>query len=277
MAGESKTSQFNIGNATVCIGEAGKTDLTPATNSIGLVKDFTFNSTKEYAELTEGTQQSLVSSTVIQNIVNCSFQVYEYTAQNLAYALGLDGGLTTACPVYKSATKVEGSSVETAETLKINSETDISANFPAGANVVMQAADLTGDNVIWRVCQGSVYTPPVTIEDEEEPGFLTITLAESIPTDSVVNIGDNIYAANLMLLGSAEEEKFFSLKIIQVSQKADKPWIIYIPKARIVNGFNVGSQQSEYASMTWEVKPYAPVSSDEYFNEARRGVAWLLS
>ena len=91
-AGSAKTESFNLGAATVMIGpKEDVLDLTPEKHSIGLVKNFSFTSNDQYIDLTQGVRNSVVYSVKTGSEVNASMEVYEYTAKNLAYALGLEG------------------------------------------------------------------------------------------------------------------------------------------------------------------------------------------
>lgn len=90
MAGEAKTTAFNIGTATVMIGPMEEVEkLTPEEHSIGLVKNFTTSSTDQYTDLTQGIQNDIVWSEKTGSDTTTTMEVYEYTAKNLAYALGL--------------------------------------------------------------------------------------------------------------------------------------------------------------------------------------------
>lgn len=92
MAGEAKTTQFNVSDGTLMIGPVGEAyNLTPEKHSVGLIKQMTCTSTKNRIELTQGLQQLVVDSQVTGNDVSVTADVYEYTAANLAYAAGLDG------------------------------------------------------------------------------------------------------------------------------------------------------------------------------------------
>lgn len=93
MAGEAKTNAFNIGTATVMLASLGTNPetLTPEKHSIGLVKNFTVSSTDQYTDLTQGIQNDIVWSEKTGSEITASMEVYEYTASNLAYALGISG------------------------------------------------------------------------------------------------------------------------------------------------------------------------------------------
>lgn len=91
-AGSAKSELFNVGAATVMIGPKDEVlDLVPEKHSIGLVKNFTFSSNDQYLDLTQGVRNTVVYTVKTGSEVTASMEVYEYTAKNLAYALGLEG------------------------------------------------------------------------------------------------------------------------------------------------------------------------------------------
>lgn len=92
MAGNAKTTAFNIGTATVMIGPMEDVEnLNPREHSIGLVKNFNVSATDNYTDLTQGIQNDIVWSEKTGSDVTATMEVYEYTPKNLAYALGLKG------------------------------------------------------------------------------------------------------------------------------------------------------------------------------------------
>ena len=134
-AGSAKTEKFNLGAATVMIGPKDQVlDLVPEKHSIGLVKNFSFSSNDEYLDLTQGIRNTVVYSVKTGSEVTASMEVYEYTAKNLAYALGLEG--------YELAEGVDLSLTEA-----INSSTS-SASIVASAPTGATADDIVvGDHV----------------------------------------------------------------------------------------------------------------------------------
>lgn len=92
MAGEARTTNFMLGTAEVMIGPRDKLfELTPELNSVGLVKNFVCEATKEQVELGQGIQNTLVHIRSTGSTARASCEVYEFTSKNLAYALSLDG------------------------------------------------------------------------------------------------------------------------------------------------------------------------------------------
>lgn len=134
MAGEAKTNAFNIGTATVMLAPLGTNpeELTPEENSIGLVKNFTVSSTDQYTDLTQGIQNDIVWSEKTGSEITATMEVYEYTASNMAYALGINGN-----------EMVEGDkfSVKSAsgDELVVEAGTSMGADFMEGDRIVIQS------------------------------------------------------------------------------------------------------------------------------------------
>lgn len=160
MAGEAKTTQFNISDATVMIGPAGKGfDLTPEEHSIGLVKDVTVTNTKERVELGQGLTNDIVDSQVIGNTTSVTMSAYEYTAKNIAYAAGVSGSEITTGAEYKIKDAVTGG--QGSNSVSVVSDSDVSALFPAGKYIVLQAKySGASDRVCISKVASSVYTAP---------------------------------------------------------------------------------------------------------------------
>lgn len=135
MAGEAKTTAFNIGTATVMIGPMEDVEkLNPKEHSIGLVKNFTTSSTDQYTDLTQGIQNDIVWSEKTGSDTTTSMEVYEYTAKNLAYGLG------------QSATKMVESKAHTLKSVSatevvVDAEGASSDDYLDGDRIIIQSAD----------------------------------------------------------------------------------------------------------------------------------------
>lgn len=135
MAGEAKTTDFNIGVATVMLGDMAQVeDLTPKEHSIGLVKNFTTSATDSYVDLTQGIQNDVVWSEKTGSETTATMEVYEYTAKNISYALGLDGRDLIEGKMHKIR------SIDSQE-VTIEAENSTGADFMEGDRICIQSAD----------------------------------------------------------------------------------------------------------------------------------------
>lgn len=189
MAGEAQTTQFNVSSATLMLGEMGHgLDLTPELNSLGLVKDVSVSVTKERIELGQGITNDTVDSQVTGNTVSVSANVYEYTAKNLAYAAGIDGREMKQGKAYKLAAALNAGDT----TATITSDTDISGQFLAGQDILIQAKNSGADDhvALLRVAS-SAYTAP----SGGAKASGSITLSEGLAAAEQVNVGAKAFIA----------------------------------------------------------------------------------
>ena len=241
MPGLAQTNEFMLGTATVMIGPAADLyDLNPDDHSIGLVKNFSMSSEPSYTELTQGVKNQLVHSIMTANPVRCSMEVYEYTAKNLEYSLGLDASGTTAFTV---TTAVNGAVTSGSDELTVDSATGITAG-----DYVMILKDGEGDFVIRKVA--SVATN-------------TLTVTENLPA-----IADNtvVKKVNVVDIGSKEDQPYFAAKIAGKLASGEEV-VVLIPKLRIMKGFNLAFTSDNYANLPFEFAVYDLVNTDTFFED----------
>lgn len=95
MPGEARTTAFQFTTATIMIGpQSLGFALNPQDHAIGLVKNLQFAQDTSFVELTQGVTNVVVESMINKQSVKMSAEIYEMTARNLAYALGLDADPT---------------------------------------------------------------------------------------------------------------------------------------------------------------------------------------
>jgi len=254
MPGMNKTNAFMLGTATVMLGpQEDLFDLTPATHSIGAVKNFTMTSEPTYTELTLGVRNDLAHSIMTQNPVRATMEVFEFTARNLTYGLGLDGskvadGVGTSSTVATSAT---GGS-------EIDVKAGDGANFTVGDII---AIDVDGDeNVLIRTI-GTIDTD-------------SLTLTEEIPASVTVPVGAEVHKVSEVNIGSKAEQPFLSAKI--VGRLADEsPLVLLVPKVRITRGFTLAFTTDDYGNLPFEFSVYNLAATDPHFAEFGRNTAKL--
>lgn len=247
MAGTAKTNAFMLGTATVMIGpQSSLFDLNPADHSIGLVKNFSMTSEPNYQELTQGVKNTIVYSVMTQNPVRASMEVYEYTAKNLAYGLGLDG--STKEPLIDKA--VVADEVEGDGSVK-DVTVDSAASFEEGDFVVMNLNN--DDHLLVRKV--------TTVVSEPTP---TLTLDKAIPDGTTIAAGTTVQKVNVIGVGSKEEQPFLAAKVVGVLADGTRMAIL-IPKVRIVRGFNLAFTTDDYGNLPFEFTVYDLVDTDPFF------------
>lgn len=264
MAGEAKTNSFLIGAATVMIGPmADVYKLTPADNSIGLVKNFQVTAEPNYTELTQGIQNTIVYSVLTANPVRCSMEVYEFNGKNLAYGLGLDG-----------SSYVE----QTAKTLK----TAITAG---GTSVVADAASnpnwATGDYIILQEDKGDKIHVGILASNgtfNTDQVTLTFTANTAIPTGMTFAASrTRVARVNKIEVGSKDAQPFLSAKVVGILPEDNKPITILFPKLRITKGFTLSFGSEGFGNLPFEFTPYEMVSADTLYSDFKGSVAKLLT
>ena len=241
MPGNAITDQFMLGTATVMIGpQADLYDLNPAEHSIGLVKNFTINSDPTYVELTQGVQNSIVHSTLNGNPVRATMETYEFSAQNLSYALCLEGADQVAPKTVETATA--GATSAGANTLAVDSAAGIVDN-----DYIMIKVDNEDNFVIRQV------TDVVTN---------TLTLNQALPVD--VAADTPVILVNMISGGSKKNQPYYAAKIAGKLANGDEI-VLLLPKLRIVRGFSLAFATDAYGNLPMEFTMYDQVSSDPFY------------
>jgi hypothetical protein len=267
MAGEAKTSTFLLGSATVMIGPvADLWDMEPSTHSIGLVKNFSITAAPTYTELTQGTKNQLVYSVLTDNKVTASMEVYEYTAKNLSYGLGLDGSaLETISLTHVSNADVVGDG--TIATVVIASVSDIHADFPVGGAVMVQELGGTDQVHIAK-----------TVSATYASTALTLVLDKPFPDGVTFHSGSLVSPVNTVAVGAKTDQPFLAAKVVGILPQNNEPCVILMPKLRISKGFTLAFQTNQFGNLPFEFEPYELTSVDANYAEfAGQGVAKLYA
>lgn len=257
MAGDARSNQFNIGVSTVMIGPMDKVEeLTPEEHSIGLIKNFSLTSETSQVELTQGIRNKRVDSQVTGVTTTMSFEVYEYTAENLAYAALLDGANYVTGGTYTLAEAVTGG--DSATSVVISAEEDISAKFPAGSKIQLQASGAKKfDKVFLATVSGASF----------ETNKLTLTLKSAIPTGWSFSVGDKVFGANVIPVGSEEPQPYLGVKIVGILPNGNEPVTIIVPKAKVSAGMTLGFTTDNYGNLPFEITPYDLTPSDALYEK----------
>ena len=262
MAGEALTTHFNLSEATVMVGPMAEVfDLLPATHSIGLVKQVAVTNTPTDTDLTQGVQNDIVFSVRTGMDTSISMEVYEYTAKNTAYALGLDASNYDNYDADLLDAPVVGDGATT-DSIIIAASSDISANYPAGEWVIVQAnTTYEVDKVFLSKIESVSY----------DAGYqqLTITLVDCLPVGFNFSIGDNVIRQNMVAVGSMEPNAFYGVKIVGQLPNG-KPMTFICPKIKITEGFNVAFLTGDFSNMPFVMKSYKQLPADPLYTDYGR-------
>lgn len=246
MAGEAKTDQFMLGTATVMIGPQSEVfDLNPAEHSIGLVKNFQVQSQPGFTDLTQGVKNTQVYSVHTSNDVNTSMEVYEFTAKNLAYALGLDGSTLAQNTVESAvASAADGSSSPVTE---ITVDAGEGGNFADDDQLLISVDNQ--DNIITRKVS-SITTDTLTVDKG---------------INQLVPVGALVRKATVLRIGSTDlENTYYSAKVVGKFVNG-KDIVVLFPKIKVVAGFTMAFQSSDYGNLPFEFKLFDSVTTDPHY------------
>lgn len=251
MAGEAQSINFAVGTATIMLGApADLRNFTPATHSIGLVKDVKIMAEASYIKLTQGVRNSVVHSIKTGEPVSMGAAIYEYNAKNWTYALGFAGydvALTAASTNVTTALAANPAGEDTVEVANV-------AGFNIGDYVMLQVG--TDDRVYPRRISNKTTGSPTTLVFDAD--FVNI----AIP------LGATVRKCAIVPIGRKSEQPFLAAKI--VGSMADNVEVcIEIPKLRVTKGFDLTFQTSDYANMPFEFDVYDLVPADPQYARSR--------
>lgn len=248
MAGEAVSNAFLLQSASLLLGP--KDDLfllNDAAHSVGLVKNIQITNEPSYTELTQGVKNNIVDSVMTKNTSRATMEVYEYTAKNLMYSLGLDGSVVTAT----GADHAPASNIAPAATTATITA-DVTTTFGAGDWVEISQGN---DSHIVKLTSAA-YTSStlLTFTGYAVPAGLTFVAATT-----------KIRKVRRIDVGSIEDQPYLSAKMVFGKMSDGKPMTILFPKIRITKGFNLNSQTDNYSNMPFEFTPYQITAADSSY------------
>lgn len=256
-----KKNAFMLSSATVMLAPAFTTDvysLIPATHSIGMVKEV--NVTVDSSEIT--LQNGVANATIDTRKTNVapmiSMTVFEYTAQNAAYAGGLAGTttgikrgvLTVALAAEAVSMSINSDPIPGEASSAITGVGDI----PAGSTLLLQRPNGEVDYVFPTKSSGvATGTGPYTIPIA---GDYKIPLGVTFP------VGTKVYVLPAVAIGDINSDQLFCAKITGTLSNYDRPVTAVFPKLKIISGFNISFTEGEYGGMPWQLKPLLMSSTE---------------
>lgn len=247
--GLAKTDNFLLNTASVMIGPQADLYSLNDSHAIGLVKDFQINSDPSYTELTQGVRNDIVYSTLTNNPVRATMNVFEYTPKNMSYALGLDPDLVADTSPDPVALKASITAAATA--LTFDAASDVSADWPAGSWITIKSVSNPAQTHVAKISSTTHSTGVQTVN----------FLGYAIPTGVTFAIGDEISMVKRISVGDQAEQPFFAAKVVSALPNG-KNLVLLLPKVRIVKGFSLGFNPQDYGSMPFEFTCYNLVSTD---------------
>jgi hypothetical protein len=247
-------SAFSLSSATIMIGKAFTDDvfsLIPATHSVGMVSETVIGLDSSITELMNGVAQATVDAKRTGISSSISANVYEMTAQNFLRATALS---TTPTQVKRGV--LAATAAAAAVSLSINSDpipgepnSAITAvgDIPAGSTLLIQRVNGELDYVFPTVSSG--------VATGTGPYSVPIAGAYAIPAGMSFAAGARVWVVSPVPVGDIDADDLFCVKITGTLSNFDRPMTYIAPKVRMVKGFQLSYNETQYSSMPWEMKP----------------------
>lgn len=249
-------SAFSLSSATIMLGKAFTDDvfgLTPDLNSVGMVSQCNINLDSSVTELLNGVSQSSVDSKRTGVKSSISGNVYEMTAQNIMRAQAMSGVAKQVHRGVLTAAAASGAVSLTIASDPIPGEPDSAitaiTDIPAGSTILIQRVNGETDFVF----------PTKTSADATGTGGgpFTVPIAApyAIPTNMSFPAGSSVWIVSPVGVGNIDADDLFCVKVTGVLSSYNRPVTFVAPKVRMVKGFAVSFNETQYSSMPWEMQP----------------------
>lgn len=247
-------SAFALSSATFMIGKAFTDDvfgLIPSQNSVGMVSEVNINLDSSITELLNGTAQATVDAKRTGVKSNITGNVYEMTAQNFLRATALNSTATVVKRgVLSSAVASGGVSLSiNSDPIPGESTSAISAigDIPQGSTILIQRVGGETDFVFPTKTTG--------VATGAGPYIVPIASPYAIPTNMSFAVGSRVWVVAPVGVGNIDADDLFCVKITGTLSSYDRPVTFVAPKVRMVKGFAISFNETQYSSMPWEMQP----------------------
>lgn len=254
-----KSNSFILAAADVQIGAAADLFSLTDTESIGLVKNFNLTAEPTYTELKAGIKNTTVASAMTDQNIRATMEVYEASASNIKWGLGLDG--SQGIEDLSAKTYNPAASITSADTtFKI--ATDVTTDMATGDWVII----IEGGTFHVAKIASSAYSAPDT----------TVTLTGyAFPADFTV--AAEVKRMNAITVGDKTDQPYLSSKVLGVLDSGEEI-IVMFPKLRIVRGFTLAFTTDGFGNMPFEFTPYQMIATDPHWGkfDSNDGVCFVL-
>lgn len=250
-------SAFSLSSATLMVGRAFTDDvfaLAPSgTNaaSVGMVSEVNINLDSSINELLNGVAQSTVDAKRTGVKAGITANVYEMTAQNFMRSHALAGAATAIKRGVLSAAVAAGG-----VSLSINSDpipgeassaiTSL-ADIPVGSTILIQRVNGEQDFVFPTKTTGAA--------TGTGPYVIPIAAPYAIPANMSFAVGARVWIVSPVGVGNVDADDLFCVKVTGTLSSFDRPVTFVAPKVRMVKGFGMSFNETQYSSMAWEMQP----------------------
>lgn len=247
-------SAFALSSATIMLGRAFTDDvfsLTPEKHSIGMVSEANIGLDSSINELLNGVAQVTVDAKRTGVSASITANVFEMTAQNFMRSHAMSGSaapvkrgrLTAALTSAATSVSIESFPIPGEANSGITAVTDI----PAGATILIQRPSGETDYVF--------PTKTNAVATGTGPYVAALAGDYAIPTGVTFPAGSLVWIVNPVSVGDVDADDLFCVKIVGTLSNFDRPVVYVAPKVRMVKGFGISFNETQYSSMPWEMKP----------------------
>lgn len=247
-------SAFSLSSATIMLGKAFVDDvfsLTPAAHSVGMVSETNITLDSSLNSLLNGVAQSEVDSkrTNVQSMITGN--VFEMTAQNFMRAHAMSGAATAVKRGRLGTALVGGATSVSIASDPIPGEASSAitnlSDIPSGSTILIQRPGGEDDYVF--------PTKTNAAATGTGPFVLPLGADHAIPAGMSFPVGSYVWVVPPVPVGDIDADDLFCVKITGVLSQFKRPLTYIAPKVRIVKGFGISYNETQYASMAWELKP----------------------
>lgn len=249
--GSAKTNDFMLGTAALLVGPQEELFNLTAKHSLGLVKNVTTKSNPGFVELKQGIKNSLVASVMNANDVSIMAEMYEYTPQNIAYSLSLDGSkferLDTSTTL--TAEYAAPAPADPGEPIALGEDEITLASatgFTAGKSILIHTGN--ADNVMLRKIL-SIAGMVATLDSGMPVGFA---------------VGSKVEVVNILPIGATATAPFLSAKIIGTLSNGETVVMLF-PKVRIKSGLTMAFKTDAFDHIPLELDIFDLVETDPHY------------
>lgn len=247
-------SAFSLSSATIMLGRAFTDDvfsLTPSVHSVGMVSEANITLDSSITELLNGVAQVSVDAKRTGVSASITGNVYEMTAQNFMRAQAMAGAATVVkrgvltAPLAAAAVSISINSdpIPGEATSAITALGDI----PAGSTILIQRVNGEFDYVF--------PTKSSAAATGSGPYVIPIAGAYAIPAGMTFPAGSRVWVVQEVGVGDIDADDLFCVKVTGTLSNFDRPVTYVAPKVRMVKGFQIAYNETQYSSMPWEMKP----------------------
>lgn len=247
-------SAFSLSSATIMIGKAFVDDvfsLQPSLHSVGMVSEVSVPVESSITELLNGVAQTTVDAKRTNVSSSITANVFEMTAQNFMRSQAIAGAPTAikrgvlASPLASAAVSMS----ITSDPIPGEATSAITAlgDIPSGSTILIQRVNGEQDYVFPTKSSGAA----------TGAGPYTVPIASpyAIPANMSFPAGARVWIVPVVSVGDIDADDLFCIKIAGTLSQFDRPVVYVAPKVRMVKGFGLMFNETQYSSMAWEMKP----------------------